>query len=114
MQEAINKLIPDQEAALKRFSDNRDLLEMFIEKFPKDKSVVAFRESSQSKDWNQIEIDVHTMKGVAGNMGFEALFQKTSELVNAIRAKTFDEAEKLIPSVLDEMNNVVSIVEQIE
>ena len=100
--EAIKQVIPNPDSVLKRFSNERDLMEMFFLKFPNDKSVTAFRESAGTQNWSQIEIDAHTLKGVAGNMGFDGLFGLTSTVVTSIREKNIDAAIETLPKALSE------------
>lgn len=112
--EAFSKIIPDQETVLTRFSGMKDLMEMYVLKFPTDKTVAAFKNSSQTKDWHQIEVDAHTLKGIAGNLGFDTLFKSSAAVVGAIRSQKFEEAEKHIPEVLKDIDDIISVIQQID
>lgn len=112
--EAISKIISDPQTVLRRFSDDKELMDMFILKFPKEKSLLAFRESCKTKNWGDIEVDIHTLKGIAGNLGIETVFNSSAELVKSIRAGTEDESIALIPKVLKDIDEVCAIIAQVE
>lgn len=112
--EAIGRLIPNPSAVLERFSGEKDLLDMFLLKFPEEDSVKAVRKSVQTDDWNQILMDVHTLKGTSGNFGLDPLFNACAAVVTAIRAQKFDEAREKIPQVLSELDAVCNTLSQVE
>ncbi len=112
--EAIQKLIPNPQETLERFSGNQEFMETFILKFPEDSTIQAVKNSCQTEDWDRILADVHTLKGTSGNFGFEALFNACAVVVTAIRAKDYAGAKNGIPSVLSELDTVCGVLSQVE
>lgn len=53
-----------------RFCGNENLLEKFVVKFLKDPTYKNLEGSVNEGDRQGIEMNAHTLKGVAGNLGF--------------------------------------------
>ena len=112
--EAMQKLMPNPDEVLERFSGNKEFLEMFVRKFPEDQTIQSVRDACKGDDWQAILAAVHTLKGTSGNFGFEALFKACSAVVSAIRAQDYSAARAGVPSVLSEMDNVIDTISKAE
>ena len=100
-EQALTQIGVDKEETLQRFSGNEELMKKFIKKFPQDKTTSELEKAALEKDYKAIEETAHTLKGLSGNLGFSKLFELSSALVNAIRAKDYYTADQLSPKIID-------------
>ncbi len=112
--EAIKAIGINKEETLNRFSGNNELLEKFIKKFPEDKTIDFIKKAASEKNYNDLEESVHTMKGLSGNLGFSKLYEYSSALVNAIRAKDFSTADILTPKVIETCCKISEIIKTMD
>lgn len=91
----------DYEKTLKRFSGNAALVERFARKFPTDPSFSQLSEAMTEKQYEEAEHAAHTLKGVAGNLGFLHLADLSSDVVECLRRSAFPEAERSFAAVAD-------------
>lgn len=89
----------DYEKTLKRFSGNAALLERFARKFPTDPSFSQLDEAMAEKRYEDAEHAAHTLKGVAGNLGFQRLSELSGDVVEELRTGAFAEAETRFAAV---------------
>ena len=101
LEEIFPNIIPNREETVKRFSGNLDLLEKFVRKFPQDENWLNFQHIAGSENWSELEMVVHTLKGYAGNIGFQKLFELTSEVVKDIRERNYTKAKEDIPLAIE-------------
>ena len=104
----------DLEGTLRRFGGSQMMLERFLKKFPQDPTFGKLAEAAGNGDLPGIETAAHALKGVAGNLGFTALYESCSSLVAAVRAGETKEVDGLWETVRAEYQAVVSAIAQIE
>ena len=69
----------DYNDILHRFM-NENMVRKFVLKFPQDNNMALFEESWAKKDYETAFRAMHTLKGVAVNLGFTALYNVSSAL----------------------------------
>ena len=74
---------------------------------PDDPTYKLLCSAMEARDWEQVEMSAHTLKGVAANLSFTKLFQASADLVNTIRSKELDKAEGLFQEVKRAYEEVV-------
>ena len=94
MEEAAARCGWDLNGTLRRFGGNEKLLERFVKKFPQDPTFGQLEDAVSRRDLKGVETAAHTLKGVAGNLGFTGLYEACAGLVAAVRA---GEEEKVPP-----------------
>lgn len=104
----------DLEGTLRRFGGSQMMLERFVKKFPQDATFAALKDAAEQKNYPEVEKAAHTLKGIAGNLGFTALYQGCSNLVAAVRNGNFEQADTLWETVQQEYETVFTAVAQIE
>ncbi len=104
----------DLEGTLRRFGGSEQLLRRFVQKFPQDTTFAALKDAAEQKNYPEIEKAAHTLKGIAGNLGFTALYQGCSDLVAAVRNGNLEQADTLWETVQREYETVTDAVTQIE
>jgi two-component system sensor histidine kinase/response regulator len=83
-------------AGLRRCSDNEDLYRRLLQTFIINQAgfAASFDEASQNHDWPVAERLVHTLKGVAAQIGAEILWQLAIDLEKLVQARV-DAAQRL-------------------
>ena len=75
----------DVEEVLLRFMGNESLMMKFLLRFPEDPSFPQLKEAMEQGDTARAFTAAHTLKGVAGNLSMNALYQQVSALVEDLR-----------------------------
>lgn len=92
----LSALSIDREQIGERFSGNFALYERFLRKFPQDPTFAALRRAHDEGDLETYLAAVHTLKGVAGNLGLSRLFELSSQLLTTLRAgQTLEQTQAL-------------------
>ncbi|WP_339721453.1 Hpt domain-containing protein [uncultured Paraglaciecola sp.] len=94
----------DAKFAINQFSGNQSLLVQILEKFIKqyqhfDKLLL---ECLQQDNFNTAKQEVHTIKGVSGNLGMKALHNACKELEDNLASQTTDASLKSFLDVLEQ------------
>lgn len=90
--DALTELGADTEGALRRFMNNEAFYERFLLKFMDDKTFDAIAPALEAGDAEGGFMAAHTLKGIAGNLGFTALYEAVCVLVEFLRAGDLDGA----------------------
>lgn len=72
---------------LKRFMGNEQLMERFMKRFADDRTMDSLEAHIEAGNWEEAFKNVHTLKGVVGNLGMEELYQCASVLTEKLRAQ---------------------------
>lgn len=83
LEEAGNR-IPE---LLKRFAGNEAICVRLLKKFPGDENYNHYLSEIQAQDLNHAEGSVHTLKGVASNLGLTKISDLTQKIVDEIRGE---------------------------
>ncbi len=76
----------DLEGTMARFANMESLVKKFLKKFPADPSFAELSKAMEEGDAAGVERSAHTLKGVAGNLGFQELFDVNQQIVDAVRS----------------------------
>lgn len=93
----------DYPVIIGRFMGNENLLKKFVKNFPDDPTYGRLCEAMEAKDWPQVEMSAHTLKGVAANLSFSKLFQASADLVSVIREQETEKADGLFSEVAESL-----------
>lgn len=81
----------------------------FVRKFPADGSYALLKSSLESGNQEEAFRAAHTLKGVAQNLGFTALYEKASAVTEILRGGSMDVAP-LMPAVDEAYKTVLEAV----
>lgn len=84
-EDAVKEIKLNKEETLKRFCGNEALMRRFLLKFPNDTSIEQFRTAWQDKDYDLMQQTSHTLKGVCGNLGLQALYDSSFKINSALK-----------------------------
>lgn len=92
----------DYKTTMERFMNDSELYIRCIEMFPEDDNFAALDEAMKKKDYDTAFLCAHTLKGVTGNLGLTPLYRSIYELVEALRAKKYSDADSFYKTFVEE------------
>ena len=87
------------------------LVHRFVLKYPADPSFAQLREAVAAADWESAFRAAHTLKGVAQNLGFDALYRAASALTEHLRGGQPLTEPQLLDATAAEHERVMSAIE---
>ena len=97
----------DYNDAKNRLMSDR-LIEKFMLKFPQDGSMQQLEEALKAEDYELAFRSAHTLKGVAANLAFSALFKAASDLTERLRYDKSAPDQALVQKVEEEYDLVIA------
>lgn len=94
------------QTVLDRFGGHDVLLAKFVGSFLDDATYLKLVDAVQTLDGQAIESHAHTLKGVAGNLGFERLYAACGDLVSSVRYGRLDEIPDHFQKVSQEYETI--------
>ena len=97
----------DYNAALSRLMDDAFITKL-LTKFKADQNYETLKSTLEGGDYKAVFTAAHTLKGLALNMGMDALGNAASELTEALRGDSPDgeKGKTLLPAVVAEYKKV--------
>lgn len=100
----------DTDSVITRLGGNEQLYLSICHKFLQDKNYQLFQDAISSQNMNAAIIYLHTLKGVAVNLGFLRLQFFCSILYEKIRAGEHLLSEETLNSFTEEYNRITKIL----
>lgn len=111
LKECYDKLGGDYEGACKRLI-NEKLLQRFLQKFPEDPSIQLLRDAVRKEDIEVSFRSVHTLKGVAGNLGLTVLYNAAVNLTEQLRPREETADMELFQTLVEEYYRTISVLNE--
>lgn len=89
------------------------LVHRFVLKYPADPSVSQLREAVAAADWETAFRAAHTLKGVAQNLGFDALYLAASALTEHLRGSKPLTEQPLMDAVLAQHDRIMDAIKEL-
>lgn len=101
--------------SVRRIAGNVDLYFTLLGKFRVNQRDVVnrIRESLNLNDSRTAERLAHTLRGIAGNLGAEALHKQAEHLEKGINTNQLDEVELLLTKIDIEISNLISNIDHV-
>ena len=117
LQECYVKIGGDYNDILHRFM-NENMVRKFVLKFPQDNNMALFEESWAKKDYETAFRAMHTLKGVAQNLGFGPLYKAAAEVTESLRPSEtnsgdMEKAAELMPAVDEEYARTIAAIKEL-
>lgn len=77
----------DVDTTLKRFLGKEELYLKFIKKFQDDKNMESLQEHFANGEYKGVFESVHSLKGVAGNLGLNPVYDISAQICDLLRGK---------------------------
>ena len=114
IQEFYDSIDENYENVSSRMMGNQKLVEKFVRKFLEDPTYKQIKESVEKMDYDEILRATHTMKGIASNLEFTQLQQKSAKAVDMIRAGQREEVLPVIGEIEKEYQKVVDAIQKLD
>lgn len=96
---------------LKRFANNEAICVRLVKKFPGDENYEKYMAQIKIQDFQNAEQSVHTLKGVASNLGLTKVSDITQKIVDEIRGeKNMDKIEGWTKDLEEAYKKTVEII----
>lgn len=102
----------DYNVALSRLMDDNFITKL-LTKFKTDQNYANLESTMSSGDIKGAFTAAHTLKGLALNLGMDALGRTASELTEALRSEDGEKAKTLMPPVVEEYKKVTAALAQL-
>ena len=93
---------------------NESLVMRFVKKYPANPSMDELRTAISQQDWETAFRAVHTLKGVAQNLGFDRLYAVSFPLTEALRGAKPLTDPSLFAAVEAVHNETVAAIAQLD
>lgn len=114
IQEFYDSIDENYENVSSRMMGNQKLVEKFVRKFLEDPTYKQIKESVEKMDYDEILRATHTMKGIASNLEFTQLQQKSAKAVDMIRAGEKETVLPVIDEIEKEYQKVVDAIQELD
>lgn len=103
----------DVEGTMARFCGKIEMYQRFLTKFLNDKSYPALCEALEKKDYENAIFNVHTLKGISGDLGFMKLMEVSVGMLTDLRAQKYDNLDAHTEAVKREYERVKILINKI-
>lgn len=100
----------DTDAALERFLGNEGMYAKFLTRFLEDPSFAEIKPALDIGDEDSAFKSTHTLKGVAGNLGFTGLYEISADMVEKFRAGVHEAAWARYDELQQEYSKICDII----
>lgn len=114
LEELYIKIGSDYETVLARFCNEKSLLSRFVLSFPNDPTYQSLTDAMMAHDNAGIEMQAHTLKGVAGNLGFNKLQDACTDVVSCIRKSNLDDLSDNYENLKQEYELIIDEINMME
>lgn len=99
------------EEGLRRFVGKAPLYEKYLGRFPQDPTFSELTAAMQEENYELAFRSAHTLKGIAGNLSFDAFMGEVEHLVEALRnQKDIPAAKQLFPPLAEKYQALVAAI----
>ena len=110
--EEIAPLGANVEDAMERFNDNAELYERMLKRLPAATEKAQVKAAFDSGDYDAAEKGAHSLKGVAGNLSLDALYEGYSSIVELLREGKPSEAFELLQKTLELERPIIECIKK--
>lgn len=114
IQEFYDSINENYENVSSRMMGNQKLVEKFVRKFLDDPTYEQIKEAAAKPDYDELLRTTHTMKGIASNLEFTHLQQKSAKAVDMIRAGQQEEVLPVVDEIEKEYQKVVENIKKLD
>ena len=103
----------DKDEVSARFVGNMDLAAKCTMKYIDDNTFYELQTAMAEQNYSGIEIAAHTLKGVAGNLGFSEIQKIGQRMVDNVRANIYDSLDEDFEKLKIEQKKVCELAKQL-
>ena len=102
----------DANEGIRRFNNNREVFENFLETFPESGLYEKMIKAIDDRNVKDAFQAAHALKGVSGNLSLVKLHADLIPLVEELRAESFEKVSVLIIPVEESYKKVIEILKE--
>ncbi|MEG0310820.1 MAG: Hpt domain-containing protein [Eubacterium sp.] len=102
----------DISGGLKRFMNNEAIYLKYLNKFPEEKTMSQFIEALNSGDYECAAQEIHTFKGITGNLGLTELFELSKEMMVLLKENEYEKAERYAKKIETAYETCINIIRE--
>ena len=110
LEELYQKIGGDLETVMKRIPSEA-MIGKFVRKYANDPTYNRLTAAVEAKNWKDAFLAAHTLKGVAQNLGFDALYRASSALTEHLRGGQPLTEPQLLDATAAEHERVMNAIE---
>lgn len=101
------------EQALERLGGNKNLYMSLLFKFGESGRVIyeKINKAMKNSDFEQIQVEIHNLKGVAGNIGAKRLYEATVKMETRLKGSNFNEIAISYDNIIDSLNSTLIAID---
>ena len=99
---------------LERLGGNEGIAVKIITKFLSDSTQDELNQCISVRDYKGAYKAAHTLKGVAGNLGFDRIYDLCVDMRFAIEHQNYEETNQLFQKLITEYDDVIRIISKYE
>ena len=111
LEELYQKIGGDLKNVMKRIP-NEAMIGKFVRKYANDPTYNRLTAAVEAKNWKDVFLAAHTLKGVAQNLGFDALYRASSALTERGAVPLTDKS--LFEEVCKDQKEIVEAIEKLD
>ena len=96
--------------AIERFNGDKKLYEEMLLSFPQDQQYGNLCEALNTRDIKAAFVAAHSLKGLAGNLSMNRLFEDISPLVEVLRNNSWDNADEYMTKVHQDYQDIIRAI----
>ena len=101
----------DYENGKKRFAGNEALYEKYLLKFREDTHYELAKRAFEAGDYETLLKETHTLKGVAGTLGLQDLYQSCAVMVIALRENSLVDVPTLFLNLQQAYDRTMEVLQ---
>ncbi len=113
IKECYEQIGSDYEDVLGRLG-KKEFVQRFALKFLEDDNFGVLKEALEKEDAEQAFRAAHTLKGICLNLGFQKLYEVSSELTEKLRGRTLEGSQELFLKVEEEYHKTIDALKNVD
>ena len=102
----------DFAGVMDRLADSEALYEDLLKQFMLEENLESIMDGYATQDYESMFMGVHTLKGVAGNLGLTGIYKTSSQLTEKLRAEDYVDLEQYVDAVKQEYEACLALLKK--
>ncbi|MEG2198904.1 MAG: Hpt domain-containing protein [Anaerovorax sp.] len=102
----------DSKGGLRRFVNNEKMYVKYLHGFPHEKTFTKFKEAFYRKAYEEAAIEMHTFKGIVGNLGFTDLYDLAQKIMVLLKEKDYEQATLCTERLCAKHGELIGVLEK--
>ena len=113
MKPEFNEIGIEYEELMGRFANNASMANRFLKAFLNDQTFIQLQQHYTNHDQEELMKDIHTLKGLSGNLSMMQLYHITNTWLCDLRSNNLQTSEQSYQQCLKEYTNITQGLKEI-